>query len=84
MTISLVPRYLVECQQTLSLLNLAIANDILHAINRRLGWILTQPHNYALAAAALDPYVMLHELVSQEINNDVWSGWYSAHRSTVT
>jgi len=41
------------------------------AIDRRLGYILSQP-NYSLFAAALDPSVFLSEIVSPRLNDEIW------------
>lgn len=49
-----------------------IAQKLYYSIRRRLGFVLTIP-NYALYAAALDPQVMLHEIIPAELNNKVWS-----------
>ena len=71
-TISLVPQYLHECLSALQNLNLDLAIHVHAAIKNRLGWILTT-RNFALGAAALDPRVFLHKIVSPAVNSDIWN-----------
>lgn len=42
------------------------------SIQRRLGYILLQP-NYTLLSAALDPSVFLDEIISPDLNDEIWS-----------